>query len=120
MDFFGNFLSKWNFRGILCGGLLASIAEYLLNGSPREVKFHNPRPPNQWINAFIGLNVGTRNASSNIFGGRVYSIAPTTPANIMHQNIIKILTHFLFLTILNFLNSDDTRCPSIHDITLVI
>jgi hypothetical protein len=38
MEFCGNFLSKWNFSGILFGGLLARIAEYLLNGSPREVK----------------------------------------------------------------------------------
>jgi hypothetical protein len=36
----GNFLSKWNFLGILFGRLLARIAEYLLNGSLREVKFH--------------------------------------------------------------------------------
>jgi hypothetical protein len=40
--FCGNFLSKWNFSGILFGGLLARIAEYLLNGSLREVKFHTP------------------------------------------------------------------------------
>jgi hypothetical protein len=42
MEFCGNFLSKWNFWGILFGGLLARITEYLLNGSPREVKFHTP------------------------------------------------------------------------------
>jgi hypothetical protein len=41
MEFHGNFLSKWNFLGILFGGLLVRISEYLLNGSPREVKFHN-------------------------------------------------------------------------------
>jgi hypothetical protein len=35
-----------------------------------------------------------RNANANIFEKRASSIAPTTPANIMHQNIIKILTHF--------------------------
>jgi hypothetical protein len=40
MEFCGNFLSGWNYLGILFGGLLARIAEYLLNGSPREVKFH--------------------------------------------------------------------------------
>jgi hypothetical protein len=40
MEFRGNFLSKWNFVGILFGRLLARIAEYSLNGSPREVKFH--------------------------------------------------------------------------------
>jgi hypothetical protein len=40
MQFRGIFLSKWNFSGISFGGLLARIAEYLLNGSPREVKFH--------------------------------------------------------------------------------
>jgi hypothetical protein len=40
MEFCGNFLSKWNFAEILFGGLLARIAKYLLNGSPREVKFH--------------------------------------------------------------------------------
>jgi hypothetical protein len=40
MEFCGNFLSKWNLLGILFGGLLVKIAEYLLNGSPREVKFH--------------------------------------------------------------------------------
>jgi hypothetical protein len=44
--------SEWNFagisrangisRGILFGGLLARIAEYLLNGSPRQVKLHTP------------------------------------------------------------------------------
>jgi hypothetical protein len=39
IEFCRNFLSKWNFLGILFGGLLARIAEYLLNGSPREVKF---------------------------------------------------------------------------------
>ena len=42
MEFHGNFLSKWNFLVILFGGLLARIAEYSLNGSPREVKFHRP------------------------------------------------------------------------------
>jgi hypothetical protein len=42
MEFCGNFLSKWNFAGILFGRLLARIAKYLLNGSPREVKFHTP------------------------------------------------------------------------------
>jgi hypothetical protein len=41
MEFCDNFLSKWNFAGILFGRLLARIAEYSLNGSPREVKFHN-------------------------------------------------------------------------------
>jgi hypothetical protein len=30
------------FSEILFGGLLARIAEYSLNGSPREVKFHRP------------------------------------------------------------------------------
>jgi hypothetical protein len=40
MEFRGNFLSKWNFLGISFGGLLARIAEYLLNGSPGEMKFH--------------------------------------------------------------------------------
>ncbi len=42
MEFHGNVLSKWNFMGILFDGLLARIAEYLLNGSPREVKLHKP------------------------------------------------------------------------------
>jgi hypothetical protein len=28
--------------GNLVGGILARITEYLLNGSPREVKFHTP------------------------------------------------------------------------------
>ncbi len=37
MEFRGNFLSKWNFAGILFCGFLARIAEYLLNGSLREV-----------------------------------------------------------------------------------
>jgi hypothetical protein len=37
IKFRGNFLIKWNFSGILFGELLARIAEYLLNGSPREV-----------------------------------------------------------------------------------
>ncbi len=41
MEFCRNLLSKWNFVGILFGGLLARIAKYLLNGSPREVKFHS-------------------------------------------------------------------------------
>jgi hypothetical protein len=41
MEFCGNFLSIWNFAGISFGGLLARIAKYLLNGSPKEVKFHN-------------------------------------------------------------------------------
>jgi hypothetical protein len=40
MEFRGNFLSKWNFAGISFGNLLARIAKYFLNGSPREVKFH--------------------------------------------------------------------------------
>ncbi len=40
MEFCGNFLSKWNFAEILFGRLLARIAEYSLNGSQREVKFH--------------------------------------------------------------------------------
>jgi hypothetical protein len=35
-----------------------------------------------------------RNANFNIFGERVSSIAPTTQANIMHQNIIKMYAHF--------------------------
>jgi hypothetical protein len=35
-----NSLRKRNFLGILFGGLVARIAEYSLNGSPREVKFH--------------------------------------------------------------------------------
>jgi hypothetical protein len=39
MEFHGKFLSKWNFAGILFGGLLARIAKYLINGSLREVKF---------------------------------------------------------------------------------
>ncbi len=43
MEFHGNFLSEWNFLGILFGRLLARIAEYSLNGSLREVKFHTPR-----------------------------------------------------------------------------
>jgi hypothetical protein len=43
MEFCGNFLSEWNFSGILFGGLFARIAEYLLNGSPREGKFHKWR-----------------------------------------------------------------------------
>jgi hypothetical protein len=42
MQFRGNFLSKWNFLGILFGRLLARIAEYLLNGIPQEVEFHTP------------------------------------------------------------------------------
>jgi hypothetical protein len=40
MEFHGKFLSKWNFSGILFGGLLARIAEYSLNGILRDVKFH--------------------------------------------------------------------------------
>ncbi len=42
MEFCRNFLSKWNFAGILFVGLLARIAKckYFQNGSPREVKFH--------------------------------------------------------------------------------
>jgi hypothetical protein len=40
MEFCRNFLSEWNFVGISFGRLLARIAEYLLNGSPREVKFY--------------------------------------------------------------------------------
>jgi hypothetical protein len=42
MEFDGNFLSKWDFARIYFGGLSARIAEYSLNGSPREVKFHTP------------------------------------------------------------------------------
>jgi hypothetical protein len=44
MKFCGDFLSEWNFLGILFGRFLARIAEYLLNGSPRELKFHNSAP----------------------------------------------------------------------------
>jgi hypothetical protein len=44
MEFCGNFLSKWNFLGISFGRLLARIAEYLLNGSPKEVKLHKHAP----------------------------------------------------------------------------
>jgi hypothetical protein len=40
MEFRRNFLSEWNFVGISFGRLLARIAEYLLNGSLREVKFY--------------------------------------------------------------------------------
>ncbi len=40
MEFHGKFLSKWNFLGILFGGLLARIAEYALNGILRLAKFH--------------------------------------------------------------------------------
>jgi hypothetical protein len=40
MEFCRNFLKKWDFLGILSGGLLARITEYLLNGSLREVNFH--------------------------------------------------------------------------------
>jgi hypothetical protein len=42
MEFCANFLSKWDLLGTLFGRLLARIAEYLLNESPREVKFHTP------------------------------------------------------------------------------
>jgi hypothetical protein len=41
MEFCGNILSKWNFKVILFGRLLTRIAEYLLSGSPIEVKFHS-------------------------------------------------------------------------------
>ncbi len=41
MEFYGKFLSKWNFLGILFGRLLARIAEYLLNRILRDVKFHS-------------------------------------------------------------------------------
>jgi hypothetical protein len=47
MEFHGKFLSKWNFLGILFGGLLARIAEYLLNGILRDVKFHHKQITNQ-------------------------------------------------------------------------
>ncbi len=45
MEFHGKFLSKWNFLGILFGRLLARIAEYLLNGILKDVKFHTPLLP---------------------------------------------------------------------------
>jgi hypothetical protein len=61
-----------------------------------------------------------RNANSNIFGRRVSSIVPTTPANIMHQNMIKMYANFLFLTILHSPNSDCTCLPGIHDITFLV
>jgi hypothetical protein len=48
MEFCGNFLSNWNFAGILFGGLLARITKYSLNGSPREVKFHTSLLPSLW------------------------------------------------------------------------
>jgi hypothetical protein len=41
IKFHGDFLSKWIFAGIVFGGLLARIAKKMLNGSPREVKFHS-------------------------------------------------------------------------------
>jgi hypothetical protein len=40
MEVCWNFLIEWNLLGISFGGLLAKIAEYLLNWSPREVKYH--------------------------------------------------------------------------------
>jgi hypothetical protein len=43
MEFCGNFMSEWNFAGISFGRLLVRIAEYLLNGSLREVKFHREK-----------------------------------------------------------------------------
>jgi hypothetical protein len=49
MEFCGNFLSKWNFLGILFVGLLARIVEYLQNGSPREVKFHSHVLPQYYV-----------------------------------------------------------------------
>jgi hypothetical protein len=45
MKFCRNFLIEWNFLGILFGRFLARIAEYLLNGSPKEVKFHSGNIP---------------------------------------------------------------------------
>jgi hypothetical protein len=47
-EFHRNFLSKWNFLGVLFGGLLARIAECFLNGSLREVKFHTPTRGTIW------------------------------------------------------------------------
>ncbi len=38
-------LSKWNFAGILFGGLLARIANDSLNRSPRGMKFHMRHVP---------------------------------------------------------------------------
>jgi hypothetical protein len=55
-----------------------------------------PKASKSMDQCFIGSNFGMPNTNSNIFGGRASSIAPTTPANIMHQNIIKIYTNFWF------------------------
>jgi hypothetical protein len=53
-----------------------------------------PKASKSMDQRFHWLSFGTHNANSNIFGARVYSIALTTPAKIMHKNIIKMFTHF--------------------------
>ncbi len=58
-------LSKWNFavfswaNGIswVFGGLLVRIAKYLLNGSPRKLKFHRPSPPPRHVRCLLSLKV---------------------------------------------------------------
>jgi hypothetical protein len=66
------------------------------------------------------LNVRMHNTNSKIFDARVFSIVPTTPANIMPQNTINMFSHFLFLTTLQSPNSDCTCLPGNHDSTFVI
>ncbi len=69
---------------------------------------------------FHWLKCCSAHTNSNIFGARVFLIAPTTPVNILPQNIIKIFAHFLFLTTLQALNNECTCQPIKYDITFVI
>jgi hypothetical protein len=61
-EFCENFLSEWNFLGILFGGLLARIVEYLQNGSLREVEFQSV-PVNVLVETTSVCGVGNHNWS---------------------------------------------------------
>jgi hypothetical protein len=69
---------------------------------------------------FHWLNVDMCNTDSSISGKKVSLIAPTNPANIMHQNIIKMYAHFLFLKIPLSPNSDCIYFPGMHAITFLV
>jgi hypothetical protein len=81
MELRGNFLSKWNFAGILFGGLLARIAKYLLNGSPRELKFHTvPIAAAAAIAAAIALTAATVITATGIATALSRAVVPHSKA----------------------------------------
>ncbi len=80
MEFCGNYLSKLVFLGILFGGLLARIAEYLLNGSPREVKFHIPPISFTHMIAPIGMRQPIPMSHQMNYMGQQFVYSPSPPA----------------------------------------